>query len=60
MRSLLSEVDALADHDEAPREAAVSALRRQVWLHAAQGELDEPQLSLVLRALEETCPHPRP
>jgi TRAP transporter TAXI family solute receptor len=59
MRSLLSDVHALAAGNEASKAQSVSSLRQQVWLHAAQGELGESQLSLILQALEEACPHTR-
>ncbi len=59
-RGLLGEVRCLQGLDDSLAIEQGLSLRQRAWRHAENGYLDEAQLGLVLRALEEVQSKPRP
>ena len=59
MQALLREVHALADGDRASVALDAERLRKQSWAHLEHGELNEAQLGIVLKALDD-LPSSRP
>ncbi|MHC5043517.1 MAG: TAXI family TRAP transporter solute-binding subunit [Planctomycetota bacterium] len=52
-KALLHEARALADQDEPSRSRRAAALRQEIWRYAEEGELQDMQTAVLLKALDE-------